>query len=58
MDGKVGAEELIAKLLAEPALMRTLLAAPQGDAAERETSADAEVSDAVVKDSEAGDENR
>jgi type VI secretion system protein ImpB len=58
MDGKVGAEELIAKLLAEPALMRTLLAAPQGDAAERETSADAEVSDAVVKASEAGDENR
>jgi len=58
MDGKVGAEELIAKLLAEPALMRTLLAAPQGDARESETGEGAEVSDAVAKASEAGDENR
>ena len=58
MDGKVGAEELIAKLLAEPALMRTLLAAPQGDARESETGEGAEVSDAVTKAPEAGDENR
>lgn len=32
MDGKVGAEDLMAKLLADPALMRTLLTTPQGDA--------------------------
>jgi type VI secretion system protein ImpB len=29
MDGKTGAEELIAKLLAEPALMQALAAAPK-----------------------------
>jgi type VI secretion system protein ImpB len=32
MDGKVGAEDLMAKLLADPALMRTLLTTPKGDA--------------------------
>jgi type VI secretion system protein ImpB len=29
MDGKTGAEELIAKLLAEPALMQALTSAPK-----------------------------
>ena len=29
MDGKVGAEDLIAKVLADPALMKTLAAAPK-----------------------------
>lgn len=32
MDGKAGAEELVAKLLADPALMRTLLTVQPGDA--------------------------
>jgi type VI secretion system protein ImpB len=32
MDGKVGAEELVAKLLADPTLMQTLTAAPKADA--------------------------
>ncbi len=29
MDGKTGAEELIAKVLADPALLQTLAAAPK-----------------------------
>jgi type VI secretion system protein ImpB len=32
LDGKVGTEDLMAKLLADPALMRTLLTTPKGDA--------------------------
>lgn len=42
MDGKAGAEDLIAKLLADPALMRALSSAPRADA---DADADAEESD-------------
>jgi type VI secretion system protein ImpB len=39
MDGKVGAEELIAKVLADPSLLGTLGAAPkQGDASSTEST--------------------
>lgn len=37
MDGKVGAEDLVAKLLADPALMRSLSAQPAPAASEGET---------------------
>jgi type VI secretion system protein ImpB len=38
MDGKVGAEDLVAKVLADPALMKTLTAAPKPAEGEGETS--------------------
>jgi type VI secretion system protein ImpB len=38
MDGKTGAEDLIAKLLADPALMQALSAAPKPDAATQDAS--------------------
>jgi type VI secretion system protein ImpB len=34
MDGKVGAEDLVARLLADPALMKSLAEAPKADAGE------------------------
>jgi len=38
MDGKTGAEDLIARLLADPALMQALSAAPKPDAAKPDAS--------------------
>ncbi|KVR01240.1 hypothetical protein WK09_32255 [Burkholderia ubonensis] len=40
MDGKGGAEELIAKLLAEPALMQGLVAAPKADPSSGDSTSD------------------
>jgi type VI secretion system protein ImpB len=45
MDGKTGAEELIAKLLRDPALMQSLTAAPSPDAAGGEDTSSEEPSD-------------
>jgi type VI secretion system protein ImpB len=42
MDGKSGAETLIAKVLNDPALMRSLVTAPKPDAAESEQTPSAE----------------
>ncbi len=36
MDGKTGAEELIAKAISDPALLRSLVSAPNADAADEE----------------------
>jgi type VI secretion system protein ImpB len=38
MDGKTGAEELIAKLLDQPALMQALVAAPKAEVAKSESA--------------------
>jgi len=45
MDGKTGAEELIAKLIEDPALMRSLTAAPNADAAPAPDAGETEASD-------------
>jgi type VI secretion system protein ImpB len=38
MDGKSGAEELVGKLLSDPALLKSLAAAPKPETANAETS--------------------
>ena len=47
MDGKSGAEELIGKLLEDPTLMRSLTAAPSGEAAGEQETGSAQDSEEV-----------
>jgi type VI secretion system protein ImpB len=58
MDGKVGAEELMAKLLADPALMRTLLTEREGDARRDEIDAGAAASGSMSDAAESGEADR